>query len=176
MCYFAYKLGRSQWPRILRYVWSWTSRKLWSLVRVSLEARMCTRVSLCCTVLCKYRPCDGSIPRPRSPPEVSGRDLQFQKFILFRNKPEVLVHETYKETRCKLTVAMLITLHATWHSYTYSCISLNIHNFEKISIEICGSDDIHVFSIITIIETLCCLLHIRESQFCSIKRSILYSL
>jgi hypothetical protein len=28
---------------------------------------MCVRISLCCVVLCRQRPCVGLIPRPRSP-------------------------------------------------------------------------------------------------------------
>jgi hypothetical protein len=40
---------------------------LGSWVRIPLKAWMFVRVFLCCVVLCRYRPCDGLITRPRSP-------------------------------------------------------------------------------------------------------------
>jgi hypothetical protein len=40
---------------------------LGSWVRIPLKAWMFVRVFLCCVVLCRWRPCDGLITRPRSP-------------------------------------------------------------------------------------------------------------
>jgi hypothetical protein len=40
---------------------------LGSWVRIPIKAWMFVRVFLCCVVLCRYRPCDGLITRPRSP-------------------------------------------------------------------------------------------------------------
>jgi hypothetical protein len=40
---------------------------LGSWVRIPLKAWMFVRVFLCCVVLCRQRPCDGLITRPRSP-------------------------------------------------------------------------------------------------------------
>jgi hypothetical protein len=57
----------SQWPRGLRHVQSSTARTMESWVWIPLEACMCVHVFLCCAVLRRWWPCDGLIPRPRSP-------------------------------------------------------------------------------------------------------------
>jgi hypothetical protein len=59
---------RFQWPSGLRQVLSSAAaRTLGSQVRILLRAWMFVCVFLCCVVLCRYRPCAGLIPPPRSP-------------------------------------------------------------------------------------------------------------
>jgi hypothetical protein len=64
---------RWQWPHGLRHKLSSLARKLGSWVRVLLKAWMSVLgeliLCLCCCV-CRYRPCDVLIPRPRSLPTV----------------------------------------------------------------------------------------------------------
>jgi hypothetical protein len=61
---------RSQWPRGLRHELSSLARTLRSWVRILLKAWMSTLCAfilcLCCSV-CMQRPCNGLIPRSRSP-------------------------------------------------------------------------------------------------------------
>jgi hypothetical protein len=64
-----HKQGRSQWPRGLRHEMFSLARTLGSCARIPLKAWMsvlCVFILCLCSV-CKQRPCDGLIPRPRSP-------------------------------------------------------------------------------------------------------------
>jgi hypothetical protein len=63
--YIILSTSRPQWPRGLRHVWSWTARKLGSWVPDLLEA--CTYAFFHILLW----PCDGPIPRLRSPTETS---------------------------------------------------------------------------------------------------------
>jgi hypothetical protein len=47
--------------------WVLSGWLLGSWIRIPLKAWMFVRVFLCCVVLCRLRPCDGLITRPRSP-------------------------------------------------------------------------------------------------------------
>jgi hypothetical protein len=55
--------GRSQWPRDLRHEQSSPARTLGWWVRISVKAWM----RVCVYSVCRQRPCNGLIPRPRSP-------------------------------------------------------------------------------------------------------------
>jgi hypothetical protein len=59
---------RSEWPRGLRYELSSPVRTLGSWVRIPLKAcmSMCAFILCLCCSVCRQRPCDGLIPRPRS--------------------------------------------------------------------------------------------------------------
>jgi hypothetical protein len=59
---------RSQWPRGLRHELSSLARTLGSWVRNPLKAWMsvCAFIMCLCCPLCRWRPCDGLITRPRS--------------------------------------------------------------------------------------------------------------
>jgi hypothetical protein len=58
------KGGRSQWLRGLRHEPSSPARTMGSWVRIPLDVWMLLCVH---SVLCRWRPCDGLIPRPRGP-------------------------------------------------------------------------------------------------------------
>jgi hypothetical protein len=71
---------------------------------------MCFRVFLCCVVLCRWRPCVGLIPRPRSPTECPNRFVSSE--VLNRNRPWTaytlddddlykVVGTTYKQRVCR---------------------------------------------------------------------------
>jgi hypothetical protein len=60
-------LGRPQWPHDITNLWSRTVPTLGSWVRIVLQTWMRVRVFLYCAVLCRWRPCVGPIPHPRSP-------------------------------------------------------------------------------------------------------------
>jgi hypothetical protein len=69
--YFSiHKTGRSQWPRGLSHELSSLARTLRSWVRIPLKAWMsvsCAFTLSLCYSVCRWRPCKGLIPRPRSP-------------------------------------------------------------------------------------------------------------
>jgi hypothetical protein len=67
---------------------SWTSRTPRSWVRITLEAWLYVHVFLCYVVLCRYRPCDGAILRPRSPIIMSERIQLFQELVLNQNRSQ----------------------------------------------------------------------------------------
>jgi hypothetical protein len=65
--------GPSQWPCGLRHELSSLARRLGSWVRISPKEWMsvtCIFVLCVCYSACRYRPCDGLIPCPRSPTTV----------------------------------------------------------------------------------------------------------
>jgi hypothetical protein len=63
---------------------------LGSWVRIPLKAWMFVRVFLCCVVLCRQRPCDGLITRPRSPTIC----LNSSRNLLYARRPR-----SFKECR-----------------------------------------------------------------------------
>jgi hypothetical protein len=68
VCYWL--RSRTQWPRLLRHELSSFARTLGSCVRIPLKAWMsvlCAFILCLCCSVCRYRFCDGLIPRPRSP-------------------------------------------------------------------------------------------------------------
>jgi hypothetical protein len=66
---FIYIQRRSYWPPGLRHELSSLARTLGSWVRTPLKAWMCLCAFILCLrcSVCRYWPCDGLIPRPRSP-------------------------------------------------------------------------------------------------------------
>jgi len=74
-----WKVCRSQWPRSRNCVWSWTTRKQGSWVRVPLEACLDVRFSLCCSVLCRQRPWYWPMPHLRNPTKMPTRIYIFRR-------------------------------------------------------------------------------------------------
>jgi hypothetical protein len=58
-------------------VWVLAGWLLGSWVQILLKAWMFVRVFLCCVVVCRQRPCDGLITRPRSPTICLNRSRNF---------------------------------------------------------------------------------------------------
>jgi hypothetical protein len=61
---------RSQWPRGLRHEQSSLAWTLGSWVWIPLKewmSALCAFILCLCCSVCSYRPCNGLIPRPRSP-------------------------------------------------------------------------------------------------------------
>jgi hypothetical protein len=71
---------RSQWPRSLGHELSSPARTLASWVRIPLEAwmSMCVYSVFVLYRVCRKRPCDGLIPRPRSPTDCE-KDQETEK-------------------------------------------------------------------------------------------------
>jgi hypothetical protein len=68
---------------MLSEAWILAGWLLGSWVRIPLKAWMLVRVFLCCVVLCRLRPCDGLITRPRSPTVC----LNYSRNLLYVRRP-----------------------------------------------------------------------------------------
>jgi hypothetical protein len=80
---------------------------------------MCVRVFLCSVVLCRYRPCVGLIPRPRSPTKCLNMIHKFQGII---SEPEQV-----KRTNPRKTATATTTTTTMMIMMIMSKLSLTFH-------------------------------------------------
>jgi hypothetical protein len=114
--------SRSQWSRGLRQEMSSPAQTLGSWGRIPIR----TRISLCIYSVCvSYRPCDGLIPRPRSPTDC----LRLRNWSETKRLTDVLCSKWEQQ---KYTFAGIFTNIATisYNSLSSSCLFLRIRKLD----------------------------------------------
>jgi hypothetical protein len=91
--------------------WVLSGWLLGSWVRIPLKAWMFVRV-LCCVVLCRQRPCDGQITRPRSPTIC----LNSSRNLLYARRPR-----SFKDCRARGVGCNKIIVRGVYISFIRRC-------------------------------------------------------
>jgi hypothetical protein len=126
---------RSRWPRGLRHELSSVAWTLGSWVRILLKAWMsvCAFILCLCWPVCRYRPCDGLITRPRSPTVCVKKDYGTEKEARAQQRAaEPLMYEFSLGHIDALYPCFLLNSSRIW--YVYGIYKFQLKHFSVVYI------------------------------------------